>query len=188
MSPSAAILRAAIIMMMVQSMVAALVRAIPDGRPSQLLARVNHGLWEGLRDRLRVDDHVTCTLIRCTPDGNLVYAGAHEELLVSRAGEPCERIQTTGTWLGVTAEIDRINLDHTVRLQAGDLVALFTDGVIEAMNASREEFGVDRLAALIDTGRERPFDELRDRVLNEVAAWSVQQRDDVTLMLLRYRG
>ena len=181
-------LRAAIIMMMLQSMIAALVRSSPEGRPSRLLARVNRALWEGLRDRLRVDDHITCTLLRCTPDGGVVYAGAHEDLLISRGGAPCERVRTTGTWLGVTPEIERITFDHAVRLAVGDLLVLYTDGVIEAMNHQREQFGTDRLASIVDAHRDRPVEIIRDAILADVGKWMNPQRDDLTLLVMRYQG
>ena len=181
-------LRAAIIMMMLQSMVAALVRANPEGPPASLLARCNGALWEGLRDRLRVDDHITCTLLRCTPDGRVVYAGAHEDIIVSRKNEPCERVQTTGTWLGVTPEIERINLDHSLRLGVGDVIVLYTDGVIEAMDRQRQQFGTERLTAIIDAHRDKPVETIRDAILTDVGRWMSPQRDDVTLIVLRYQG
>ena len=72
-------------------------------------------------------------------------------------------------------------------LGPGDLVALFTDGLSEAMNASDEMFGENRLSTLIEEHAELPFDELRERILREVRDFSGEAgpHDDMTLILVR---
>jgi serine phosphatase RsbU (regulator of sigma subunit) len=66
-------------------------------------------------------------------------------------------------------------------------VALFTDGLSEAMNASDEMFGENRLSTLIEEHADLPFDELRERILREVRDFSGEAgpHDDMTLILLR---
>jgi serine phosphatase RsbU (regulator of sigma subunit) len=75
----------------------------------------------------------------------------------------------------------------SVALGPGDLVALFTDGLSEAMNASDEMFGENRLSTLIEEHADLPFDELRERILREVRDFSGEAgpHDDMTLILLR---
>jgi serine phosphatase RsbU (regulator of sigma subunit) len=181
-------LRAAISMLMAQSMIAALVRAFPSAKPSELLRLANAGLWEGTRKRMGIDDHMTCTLMRATTDGAIEYAGAHETVLVSRRGAPCERIESSGTWLSVVPDLADLNPDARIQLSPGDLVVLHTDGVIEEQNSAKEEFGLDRLAALVDARRDAPLGDLCDEVLGAVSAWTRQQRDDLTVVAVRYLG
>ena len=51
--------------------------------------------------RLGTRDHVTITLLRYTVDGRVVFAGAHEEMiLVRRKREAVELVPTPGAWLG----------------------------------------------------------------------------------------
>jgi sigma-B regulation protein RsbU (phosphoserine phosphatase) len=75
----------------------------------------------------------------------------------------------------------------SVPLDPGDLVTLFTDGLSEAMNASDEMFGENRLSTLIEEHAELPFDELRERILREVRDFSGEAgpHDDMTLILVR---
>jgi serine phosphatase RsbU (regulator of sigma subunit) len=181
-------LRAAIIMMMVQSMVATLVRARPNAMPSVQLAMVNQSLWDGIRNRLHVDDHMTCTLLRCSASGEVWHAGAHEDVLISRAGGSYERIATEGTWLGVTADVSDKNPDQQFKLAVGDVMVLHTDGIIEAKNSEREEFGVERLGALIAAERDADVGQICRRVFDEVKAWCIHQADDLTLVVVRYIG
>ena len=74
-----------------------------------------------------------------------------------------------------------------LRLGAGDVVLLVTDGVTEAMNADGEPFGEERLAAVVEEHGDLPFEELRERILREIRAFvgDTGLQDDLTLVLLK---
>jgi sigma-B regulation protein RsbU (phosphoserine phosphatase) len=91
-----------------------------------------------------------------------------------------------------------LNIDHGERFEAvleevelplepGDLFVLFTDGITEAMNAAEDLFGEGRLGTLIEDHADLPFDELRERILREVRAFTGEAgpHDDMTLILLK---
>jgi sigma-B regulation protein RsbU (phosphoserine phosphatase) len=182
-------LTAGLVMMMIQSIIAALVAERPGAAPRELLGVLNGVLYENIRGRLGQDEHVTLTLLRYTAGGTLMYAGAHEEIVVCRAGEArCQRIATPGTWLGAAPDVGRFMVDSKLQLAAGDLVALYTDGLIQAMDASGEQYGMERLCALVEEHRARPVNEIRDQVLDSVKHFSASQEDDITLLVLRYQG
>jgi sigma-B regulation protein RsbU (phosphoserine phosphatase) len=64
-------------------------------------------------------------------------------------------------------------------------VILYTDGITEARNASGEQYGLERLGAIVQQRRHEPLAQIRDRVLDDVAAWTAQRDDDATLILVR---
>ncbi|HVJ16337.1 MAG TPA: substrate-binding domain-containing protein, partial [Polyangiaceae bacterium] len=105
-------LRPGLVMMMLQSVVAAIGRHTPNASPSELLGVVNAVLYDNVRQRLNQDEHATLSLIRYDRSGELVFAGAHEDLIVHRArsGE-CELVQTLGTWVGATSDIQDVTID-----------------------------------------------------------------------------
>ena len=180
-------LRAAVIMLMVQSMVATLTRAMPAASPSFILGRVNDALATGLRDRLGVDDHVTCTLLFVTPAGHVTYAGAHEDILVLRAAGGCERIETPGTWLGLPGDYEAKSPASTFQLAPGDTIVLYSDGITEARNVARKQFTLDRLEATVLRDVARGVDDMCDGVFREVGAWaSGAPADDLTVVIARY--
>jgi sigma-B regulation protein RsbU (phosphoserine phosphatase) len=72
------------------------------------------------------------------------------------------------------------------RLQTGDRLLLYTDGVIEAANASEEEFGRERLFTLLRETRMLSHDSTADRILDSVRRWSSAQEDDLTLLVCDY--
>jgi sigma-B regulation protein RsbU (phosphoserine phosphatase) len=67
------------------------------------------------------------------------------------------------------------------------MLCVYTDGLTEAVNLQEEEFGMERLSALVAAGRDMPLKRLCERVLSDVADFAVDmpQYDDQTLLLLR---
>ncbi len=182
-------LRPGLVMMMLQSMVSALVRSNPNAAPRDVLRVVNGVLYENVRERLRQDEHATLCLIRYRDDGELVFAGAHEDMLVWRAESgKVELVPTPGTWVGATQDIDDATVDTRYRLGEGDLLLLYTDGVIEAQSGSGEHFGVERLAReLARLGRE-PTGVIRDALCAAVTEFMAVQHDDIALLVARHRA
>jgi sigma-B regulation protein RsbU (phosphoserine phosphatase) len=82
---------------------------------------------------------------------------------------------------------ERLLEEQTIELEPGDLYLFFTDGITEAMNAGDDCFGEQRLGQLIEEHGHLPSDELRERVLREIAAFvgATPQHDDMTMILLR---
>jgi sigma-B regulation protein RsbU (phosphoserine phosphatase) len=172
-------------MMMVQSAMAAIVRMRPYGSPRDIIEALNDVLYENIRKRLGQRDHVTFTLFRISPDGKVVFAGAHEDILLRRHTGRFEKIRTPGVWLGAKKGIANVTLDTTLSLDEGDLVVLYTDGITEARNDRGEQYGFDRLCTVVHGLRDQPIEQIRDRVLDDVSCWSTRRDDDATLVLLR---
>lgn len=77
--------------------------------------------------------------------------------------------------------------DGACRLGEGDVVALFTDGIVETTDLRGVEFGDGRLADVLAAETGRPLQEVLQAVLDARAAWGGHARphDDVTLVLAR---
>ncbi len=73
--------------------------------------------------------------------------------------------------------------DETVTLRAGDRLYFYTDGVVEAFDATEQEFGYARLVDEIGRHRDRPLREGLDLIADSVRDWSGGHlRDDVSLL------
>jgi sigma-B regulation protein RsbU (phosphoserine phosphatase) len=178
-------LSAGLEMLMVQSVVSALVRHAPRAAPSEHVRILNQVLYDNIRERLGQDEHITLTLLRYDA-GVFTFAGAHEEILVCRAaGGPCEHIQTPGTWLGGMRDVSRVTKDSKLELAPGDLMALYTDGITEAMNAKGVQFGDERLTHILEENRTESAAVVRDRVIEAVQAWQDRQDDDISVVVIR---
>ena len=174
--PSAALLTA-----MIQGIFAAHIGTADS--PAALITSVNEGLIRrSLRSRF-----ATCVYATLAGDGRLTYcnAGHNPPLLIGR--DSIRRLETGGLILGVFPQA--IYDQETLTLEPGDLLVMFSDGVIEAFNAAGEEFGEERLRTCLDANRQRSPAELLERLLSSVRSFAsgASQYDDVTALVLRYK-
>jgi serine phosphatase RsbU (regulator of sigma subunit) len=181
-------LAAGLIMLMIQSTLQGLVRVNPTASPRDLVCVLNEVLYENIRKRMRRDEHVTFALVRYSADGALVFAGSHESLLICRVTGEFEAIPLEGAWLGARRDISAGTEEKSAQLSPGDLMVLFTDGVIEAMNAAGEQFGPERLHRLIQEHRETPPYRIRHAIMEALREWATDFEDDVTLVVIRCQG
>lgn len=77
--------------------------------------------------------------------------------------------------------------EASIGLQKGDVLIAFTDGVTEAMNPADEEYGEDRLKALLAEVARLPIDEMSARIAAEMRGWirEAEQYDDLTFVLMK---
>lgn len=176
-------------MMMVQSAMSAIVRMRPYGSPRDMIEALNEVLYDNIRKRLGTRDHVTFTLFRLDADGRVVFAGAHEDVILWRSStRTIERIRTPGVWLGAKRGIRNVTIDTTFNLEPDDLLVLYTDGITEARNASGEQLELDRLVAMIEEVVDAPVEEIRDHVIAKTRSWMKEQHDDISLVVVRRKG
>jgi serine phosphatase RsbU (regulator of sigma subunit) len=73
------------------------------------------------------------------------------------------------------------------RLQSGDWIIMFTDGISEAMNARSEEFTEKRIEDVIREMSGASAEEMKDRIITKVREFSkgVPQSDDITLIVIK---
>ncbi len=182
-------LTAGLVMMMVQTGVATLVRSQPDASPRDVLKTLNRVVFENVHERLEADRHMTLSLMRYWPDGRFVVAGAHMDAIVWRAAEnKVELLGTPGTFLAITDDIDHVNVDRSWRMSHGDLMVLVTDGVTEAENAGGKPFGYESTLAVIEARTGEPVSAIRDALFAALTKHSPTLADDATILVLRYVG
>jgi phosphoserine phosphatase RsbU/P len=183
-------LKAGVIMLMVQSIVSTLARhpAAKGLSPRDLLLVLNHVLHDNVRARMGQYEFVTFTLMRYDKSGKISYAGAHEDILIKRARSGrVDQLPTPGTWIGAAGNIDGHTVNTDEKLHRGDVMLLYSDGITEAMSPSGEQFGIERLKEELNKA-EGSTEEIRDHIIACVRRWSSDQKDDITLMVLRYHG
>jgi len=75
-------------------------------------------------------------------------------------------------------------------MNPGDMLILYTDGVTEANNSAQEEFTDPRLLAFINQQEEQTASSIVTKIRDAVHdfAAGAEQSDDLTLLVLRYRG
>lgn len=174
---------AALLGAMLQGSLAA--QAFASAGPAATMAAVNTALVRrGIQGRF-----VTLFYGILYPDGRLDYcnAGHNPPMLVTRR-TGVDRLEVGGMVIGL---FDGTPFEEgTVRLEPGDFLVTFSDGVSEAMNSAEEEFGDEGiLSSLADMEATDVVPQLR-HVFSGVSRFTAgaAQNDDVTAMIVGYRG
>lgn len=150
--------------------------------PREVLKQANHWLYAQMGDRYVAVSYLLFDLasLRLTVSN----AGQPTYPLIVREGE-CQSIEVSGIPLGLTDEVEYRQFSR--QLQPGDLVLMYTDGVVEAFNAERELFGFERLHALAALCSGLTAKEAVERIAGAVDEFAagVEQSDDITIVALK---
>lgn len=112
-------------------------------------------------------------------------AGHHFPLHYRADTRTAEPLESTSPLLGIDAET---NFEAVERpWNPGDALVLFSDGIVEAENATEEIFGENRLREVVETHGHRPPSDLKQQIIDAVEAFSqgVPYVDDVTLLVAK---
>jgi phosphoserine phosphatase RsbU/P len=120
--------------------------------------------------------------------GRLRYANCgHLPALLLRGNNMLERLDSTATVLGAFKEWDCEIAE--CRLQPGDTLVFYTDGITESWNSAEEEFGELRLVEVLRRHRALSSQNLLASIVEEVRQFSPnEQRDDITLIIAKHVG
>ena len=158
--------------------------AIGVADPGEALREVNELLYEENETMMFV---TVLYSIYDPASGTLTYSnGGHDAPVLVQAGGGAELLSLTGgVALGVAPDIKFPS--RTVKLEPGDTIVLYTDGVTEAMNGDGEQFGVDRIQEVFvanpPTDSEQATYALFEAVREFVG--DTPQSDDITCLVLR---
>jgi sigma-B regulation protein RsbU (phosphoserine phosphatase) len=115
-------------------------------------------------------------------------AGHHQLAILSPGREPRFACASTGRPAGLMPSnpIEQ----ETLPLEPGDTFVLFSDGVSEAMSATEEFYGEERLLAALSKCSGQPAGVMVRHVLDDVRAFAAgaKQSDDITVVVARYAG
>jgi len=158
--------------------------------PARVLAGLNRALCGKFEEHFVTAAYVFVDLDKLL----LRYAGAgHPPLILaslkkaaSREGQSRE-VEANGLMLGLFPEAEYAAVE--IPLGSGDRILIYTDGILEAMNAAREEFGKLRLKDFL-AASSKSAAHLADSLLVELRRWSSAdagrpQDDDITLLVLQ---
>ncbi len=153
--------------------------------PASHVGRFNDYVWK----RSDPQHYATALIGVIDRSGNaeVINAGHRSALLVR--GDTIESPFDSGSFpIGLFGESDFS--PSSVKLERGDYLVMFTDGIEEAENREGEPFGMDRLSEVVSANRGRSPEAMQRSILDAVAAFSLGtlQEDDITLLIMRYTG
>lgn len=155
--------------------------------PGEVLTKVNADLSENNESCMFVT--LFCALINlATGEVRYANAGHNPPLVLPRQG-PARMLAgrnqiVAGAMPGAAYATDLL------RLEPGEALFLYTDGVTEAMDASQAMYGEDRLMEVVDRARSLGARELVSAVNASISGFAggAEQSDDITMLAIRYLG
>ncbi|HEV2945915.1 MAG TPA: SpoIIE family protein phosphatase [Gemmataceae bacterium] len=156
--------------------------------PCQLLTKANRIFCEGtlssyfatvVGGRVGADGEVEISNAgHCLP----MHIGARGK---SASAAPITSIQSTGLPLGIFCDTEYSS--QTLTLEKGDSLVLYSDGLTEAFNPSREQYGSQRLSSLLQQQAELAPQELLAATLEDLKSFraGAPRSDDLTIMIIR---
>jgi steroid delta-isomerase-like uncharacterized protein len=150
--------------------------------PAVTLRQANRALARrGILSRFATVIYATLSV-----DGSLTYcnAGHNPPLVVGPAGT--RRLQGGGMVLGLFE--DALFEEVTLQIQPGDVIVCFSDGITEAVSATGEEFGEERLIARAQANLDLVPAAIVDGILQAVQEFTAgtKPHDDLTVLVLKY--
>ena len=155
--------------------------ALADG-----VARINRTVCQNVPS----SKYVTFFLAALEPEtGRLAFVNAgHNPPLLVRADGSLQKLEDGGLVLGLFENI--VYADGAVRMEPGDTLLIYSDGVTETWDPQGEEFGEEKLAELVTRCRSLGAAALQEAVLREIERFEEGARatDDRTLVVLKRTG
>ncbi|MGW8313450.1 MAG: sodium:solute symporter family transporter [Desulfuromonadales bacterium] len=153
--------------------------------PREILYGLNQFFYE---DLTKAELFITLFYLQYRPDSREISyasAGHSPPLLWQAKTRQCLRLDPEGLIIGVKEEFPYEQDSH--KLEDGDVLLMYTDGLIEAANDQNELFGDERLAKLLDAYSERPPHEMITNIIEQVQLFSGHQsfQDDVSMIVMR---
>jgi sigma-B regulation protein RsbU (phosphoserine phosphatase) len=152
--------------------------------PGDVLQRANEIIYQDTSSDLFVTVFYTVYDAR---QKILHYAsGGHNPALHVRRDGTITLLQSEGIALGV---LHRVRIEQKqVKVAPGDMLVFYTDGVTEAINEDFDEFGMDRLCAVVRQARRGTAADAVRAITSAVSdhAGGAPQFDDMTLVVLKH--
>jgi sigma-B regulation protein RsbU (phosphoserine phosphatase) len=171
---------AALLMSSLQARVQMLRETMPQ--PDEAVTTLNRNIAE----RCPMGKFITFFFGLLYPDGRFDYSNAgHNYPLILRANGHVEQLRGNGLVMGLFASV--FYPLKSARLERGDLLALYSDGVTEASNIEGAEFGEDGLSDFLLGHRNLKCEDLVQQLVEHVRVWhgSASFTDDFTVLLVR---
>ena len=175
---------AALVMVMVRSILHLV--ANTDKDVATMLSWINRGIT----GKIEMDHYATLGLVSVDlATGGIEYANAgHQPLLIFRASEDgIESVEMKSIPIGVERGMSYSK--KTLSLRNGDMLLLYTDGVVESMNAQGRQFGRKNLGTSLLRSRELSARETALRIRSDLAnfAGEARQHDDQTVLVMKMK-
>ncbi len=150
------------------------------GRTNQILLKLKERNWRRMMTAQAID-------LDCI-SGKFVIANAGHcyPYIVGKKGTSVTPLTTSGMPLGSASK--KAHTETVAELGTEETLILYTDGIVEAVNASGEVIGYSRFEKLLQTAWAEDLEEYWKNIMAGYNSWAVNQDDDLTFLMIRLSG
>jgi len=179
-------LESGILMLMAQTAVRTL-KEIRETDPVRFLDALNRTLYKNVQ-RMNSDKSLTLAILNYS-QGWVSISGQHEETLIVRKGGQVERMDTMDLGFPIALHDDIAEfISHiSIQLQLGDGIVLYTDGIPEAKDINKKQYGVEQMCEVISQNWHLSAQEIKQAVIDDLRGHIGTQKvfDDITLLVVK---
>jgi len=141
--------------------------------------------------KLERDYFLTMLLASIDKRGKIKFVRAgHLPLIHFKSGTKIfSELNPTGIGIGFNDRgmFEKTLAEETVKCEPNDILCFYTDGVTEAMNITKTQFGMERLKNIISENCEKPVDEIKEKILETISRFrgNTDINDDLSIILLK---
>jgi sigma-B regulation protein RsbU (phosphoserine phosphatase) len=181
-------LSAGVIMLMAQTAIKT-ISLMGERNMKKFLSLVNKVLYSNI-ERITEDRSMTLSLLDYK-NRTYTITGQHETVILCRKNGRIELKDTKdlGIFVGFEPDISDFIGEIKFNLDPGDLLVLYTDGVTEAVNENREEFGLTRLCDAVAENHTLPSTAILEKIVDRLQAFigKAVVYDDFSLMVIKQK-
>ena len=152
--------------------------------PKRIFQEVNQNILE----HVKTQDYMTCFMVAIDDEYNFVYSNAsHQKAILLRTIEDkIELLDSGGLFIGAIEEARDTYEEKSEKLNYGDRIVLYTDGIPESVNEERNEYSNARFEEAILANKSLPLDEFSSALIDDVQRHigNAELQDDITLLVI----
>src|SRR4028118_753271 len=179
-------LESGILMLMTQTAVRTL-KEIRETDPVRFLDALNRTLYKNVQ-RMNSEKSLTLAILNYS-QGRVSISGQHEETIIVRNGGQVERMDTMdlGFPIAIHDDIAEFISHISLELQLGDGIVLYTDGIPEAKDINKKQYGVEQMCEVISQNWHLSAQEIKQAVIDDLRRHIGTQKvfDDITLLVVK---
>ncbi len=141
--------------------------------------------------KLEKDYFLTLSIASIDKKGKIKFCRAgHLPLIHFKSNEKLfNEVNPSGIAIGFNdhGAFEKVLTEDSVKCEKDDILCFYTDGVTEAMNVYKDQFGVNRLKSIISENHEKSADEIKDEILKTINRYrgSAEINDDLSIIILK---
>ncbi|MEG4004736.1 SpoIIE family protein phosphatase [Microcoleus sp. Pol11C1] len=179
-------LESGILMLMAQTAVRTL-KEIQETDPVRFLDALNRTLYKNVQ-RMNSEKILTLAILNYS-QGRVSISGQHEETIIVRNGGEVERIDTMDLGFPIALDDDIAEfISHiSLELKLGDGIVLYTDGIPEAQDIKKKQYGIEQMCEVISQNWHLSAGEIKQAVIEDLRRHIGTQKvvDDITLLVVK---